>query len=156
MRSLPNIQRKLTFSLIFLATLLAILSLLLIYSDFIYYIPCSDESCFFAHLRNCDRAEYTKTGDFNILYKIEGDNFNRCNVKVFLEDLQNSIGLKDFYKNSFMECNLKFGFNSYPESDLISCSGMLKEGLQEVLIHRLKSEVARNIGEINLDIFGES
>lgn len=156
MTKLPNIRKKVTVSLIIASILFSIVVLLLIYSSFIYFAPCKDEACFFAHLKNCDRASYSKTSDYSVFYNIEGYNFNRCQVRVSIKDAQNNIGLEDIYKDTSMTCGLKFGLASYPEYNLESCTGMLKEGLQEVLINRLKVEIARNIGEIKLDIFSGS
>ncbi|VVB80727.1 Uncharacterised protein [uncultured archaeon] len=149
---LPSLKRKITSSLILVSAVFSLIILFLIYSSFVYYSPCKDEICFFSHLEKCDRATFTKSGDFNVFYRIEGYNFNKCQVKVYLDDPQNTIGLKSIYTNTSMDCNLNFGYKSYPETELSMCSGLLKEGLQEVLIERLKVEIARNVGDIKIDV----
>jgi hypothetical protein len=144
--------RKLKISFIVISLLLLVGILFFIYSSFIYYTPCNTESCFFAHLKNCDRASFFRSGDLSIDYEIQGYSFNGCQVELSLRNSTRDIGLREIYQNSEMVCNAKIGSNYYPEEDLERCSGMLKEGLQEVLIDRLKVEIARNIGDLNTDI----
>ncbi len=133
-----------------LAVIILLLVLLSLYSSLFYYKHCQDESCFLTYLSNCDRATYSKTGDFSLEYKITGYAFRQCNVDVALAAEQPD--LKDIYQNSKMVCKVKLGSVNYPESSLSQCTGILKEGFQEVIIDRLKVEVVRNIGDINLDI----
>jgi len=138
-----------------LLSVLTVAILIFVYSNFIYYAHCKDEACFLNHLKNCDRASYIKSGNLSVAYKITGQAFRTCGVEVDLENVSQSFELRPVYYNSDMSCNIKLGAEYYPEADLAKCSGLLKEGFQEVLISRLKVEIMRNIGDINLNIFGE-
>lgn len=152
MTKLPNFRKKLTFLVILITLLFIFLIGFLIYSSFFYYASCENDECFFSYLENCERVSYVVSNDFDVIYRVEGRSLAGCEVVVSIDDKDNIIGLEELYKGTNMVCNVRAGYVSYPEHDLERCSGMLKEGLQEVLIDRLKVEIARNIGEINIDI----
>lgn len=123
-----------------------------VYSSYFYYKSCNDESCFSTYLGNCDRASYIKESNLSLRYNIQGYSMGACSVKVSLLSNDDSYDLGDSYKNSVMFCRLPLGLKDYPESNLGKCKGLLKEGIQEVLINRLKIEIIRNIDELNLNV----
>ncbi len=150
------LKEKKKFSLrtvdILAAIILLIYLLISVYSSYFYYKSCNDESCFSTYLGNCDRANYIKESNLSLRYNILGYSMGACSVKVSLISNDISYNLGDSYKNSVMFCRLPLGIKDYPESNLGKCTGLLKEGIQEVLINRLKIEIIRNIDELNLNV----
>ena len=51
-----------------------------------------------------------------------------------------------------MNCMLPLGVRMIPESDIGNCHGLLKEGLQDIIIKRLHTYLVENIGQINLEV----
>lgn len=128
-----------------------VVAAIIIYFSFFYFKPCNDSTCFLNYLENCDRATYSKDGELAVNYFIEGYSKGTCNVKIELVSLSGDYKLAGYYNASNMECKSELGSLTYPEKDISACSGLLKEGLQEILINRLKVEIVKNIGEINLN-----
>lgn len=148
-------EKVLNFKNLFNILLLVLLFFVLLgvlYSSFFYYKACETETCFLNYLKDCNRATYYKEGDFSFKYKINGYFGAKCVVDVSLDSINEEIPLRKVYLNSDMGCFMPFSSYYYPDGDLSRCSGLLKEGLQEVLIQRLKTEVVNNLEDINLDI----
>ena len=76
-------------------------------------------------------------------------NQNNCNVEVILLKMKDSIINVEDLEGKSMICRVeKFG-DILPEKDMLKCSGILKEELQEIIIDRLHNYLLENIGEIN-------
>ncbi len=138
---------------IIIVSILIILFLLTFgYATFFYYKNCDSEACFFNYLKDCNRASFSRTTDLSFEYLINGYSGGKCVVSVNLISDSEEFKLGEFYKSSSMVCKLPFGQYGYPEADLSKCTGLLKEGFQEVFVNRLKTEVVNNVGELNLRI----
>ena len=89
------------------------------------------------------------TFEYKILLK-DGDD---CVVKVKLlrGDLSNQDSLA--LQSKSMKCNLPFGFVVAPEDDISKCHGLLKEGLQDLIIKKMHTYIVQNLEEINSGIF---
>ena len=51
-----------------------------------------------------------------------------------------------------MTCMLPEGIVMIPESNIGKCSGLLKEGLQDLVIRKLHTYLVQNLGRINLEV----
>jgi len=122
-----------------------------VWASFIYYKNCDAKDCFDNSLLSCSRAQYINAGNMTFFYKIEGKSNEQCvvNVELLKGDLNNQDSLKLEKKD--MECYLPLKTIMAPESDIGNCHGLLKEGLQEMIISRLNSYVVQNLGSINLE-----
>jgi hypothetical protein len=55
-----------------------------------------------------------------------------------------------------MTCFLPKGVVMIPESDIGRCHGLLKEGLQDLVIEKLHAYLVQNLGQINLEMIDVS
>ena len=53
-----------------------------------------------------------------------------------------------------MTCMLPLGVVMAPESDIGICHGLLKEGLQDLVIRKLHTYLVQNLGRLNLEVAG--
>jgi len=117
---------------------------------------CNDKACFDNALVKCKPAFFTSEGEMIFRYKIVGKQGESCMVDVWL--LKGEISNQDSLKleNQNMRCYIPLGFVSKPESDISLCHGLLKEGLQDLIISRLHNYVVQNLGKIHSDALGFS
>jgi len=121
---------------------------------FFSYEDCNDIGCFNENLEKCDKATYINQGNMTFEYKILGNSKDSCKVNVrFLTGRLNEQDLRHL-ENREMDCFIPNGVVVSPESDLDNCHGLLREGLQELVISRLHRYIVQNIGKINADLFG--
>jgi len=134
------------------AAVVLILIGILIWANFFYYKDCENQTCFNDYLVDCHRARFTLTGDMIFEYKIEGENEENCfvNVKLLQGESNDPDSLK--LEGKQMECNVPLGTIIAPESDINNCHGLLKEGLQDLIISKLHRYIVQNLGEINAEI----
>ena len=85
-------------------------------------------------------------------YTIKGVERDECEVVVQL--LQGELSNQDSIKLEMqkMTCMLPKGVVMIPESDIGNCHGLLKEGLQDLVIKKLHTYLVQNLGQINLEI----
>lgn len=122
---------------------------------FLYsYEVCQDSLCFDDNLKECDRARFIDGDDMIFEYFIKGKSGGDCEVKVEL--LQGELKNEDSgkLKGEVMTCMLPFGAVVVPESDIRVCHGLLKEGLQDLIIKKLHTYLVQNLGRLNLEIAG--
>ena len=119
-----------------------------IYFNF-YYKTCVNEECFYSSLEKCKRASFLSVGDMTFKYTIEGKSQGFCevNVKLIRGDLSNQDSLK--LQGKEMKCDLQLGDVSSPEDNIENCHGLLKEGLQDLIINKLYTYIAQNLNQIN-------
>ncbi|MBT4055858.1 hypothetical protein HOE67_01985 [Candidatus Peregrinibacteria bacterium] len=141
-------NRKKFIILIIVAALIAYLAWLIFFS----YDSCETWECFNDHLVSCDLATFLGGDDAIFEYTILGTSRNLCTVNVKL--LQGELSSQDSRKleNQEMVCNLPKGVIMIPESDIGNCHGLLKEGLQDLVIEKLHTYLVQNVGTINLEI----
>lgn len=119
----------------------------LAYTTF-YFKTCYDKACFETQLAACSKATFTSVGNMTFNYKILGVENSTCKVNAKLitgnlneQDSQKLIG-RD------MNCFLPLGLVSTPESNIDTCHGTLKEALQDIIIQKLHTYIAQNLGKI--------
>jgi len=121
-----------------------------------YSHKCSDERCFNAFLAACKRSSWIyDAADATWQYDIKGKGlscyFGKCSDCVVSAKLiQVKKGTVDIEKlqGLSMDCYLLMGFVTKPQSDLAKCHGILKEGLQDLIIVKMHSYIASNLGKI--------
>jgi len=120
---------------------------------FFSYTNCNNWNCFNSNLENCNRVKFI--GESNGLvfeYIILGSSEDICNVNIKL--LQGELSNQDSIKleNQEMICSLPLGVAIIPESNIGNCHGLLKEGLQDLIIKKLYTYLVQNLGRINLEV----
>jgi hypothetical protein len=121
---------------------------------FFSYEGCDEVGCFNDNLEKCDKATFINQGNMTFEYKILGASTDSCEVNVkFLTGRLSESDLRQL-ENREMNCFIPKGVVSAPESELDNCHGLLREGLQELVISRLHRYIVQNIGKINADLFG--
>lgn len=125
-----------------------------IWSVFFSYDKCTDKVCFDDGLRNCDKAKYIGGDEMIFEYYISGKKGDSCEVEVKL--LQGELNNADskVLEGQVMTCMLPLGVVMSPESDISLCHGLLKEGLQDLVIRKLHTYLVQNLGRLNLEVAG--
>ena len=115
------------------------------------YDECTTWECFDEYLETCDRVEFIGGQRMIFEYTIEGKNEDNCEINVEL--LQGELNNQESKKmeGHEMNCMLPYGVVMIPESDISNCHGLLKEGLQDLVIQKLYNYVVQNLGRINLE-----
>ncbi|MFA5061340.1 MAG: hypothetical protein WC494_03425 [Candidatus Pacearchaeota archaeon] len=118
----------------------------------IYSEKCESWNCFNNNLESCKRTTFVGGSEMIFRYEILGKTGDRCEVNITL--LQGEVGNQDSKKieGKSMTCSLPLGVVMIPESNLIYCSGVLKESFQELFINKLYTYIVQNLGRINLEI----
>lgn len=124
---------------------------LLGWNFFFSYDDCRDSACFNEKLADCDRARFIGGDEMIFEYVIKGKSGGNCEVVVTLlqGELNNAESIK--LENQAMTCSLPLGAVVAPESDINVCHGMLKEGLQDLIIKKLHTYLVQNLGRLNLE-----
>jgi len=140
-------KSKMVFKIVLVVALIIVIAFL---GYSLYYGTCGNDECFNNALENCKRVEYISYGNMSFAYKIEGKDQDYCSIRVKLlggefsdEDSRKLVG-KD------MVCLIPFGAIIAPESNIDNCHGLLKEGLQEIIISKLHRYISQNIGRLGV------
>lgn len=134
-------------------TLLVIIGFLWsIWYLFFSYEKCADKICFEENLKDCSKAKFVSGDSMIFNYIIRGDSGDDCEVDVKL--LQGELNNADSAKleGQTMTCMLPLGAVVVPESDISVCHGLLKEGLQDLVIRKLHTYLVQNLGRLNLEM----
>ena len=124
-----------------------------------YYKTCENQECFNSALQKCSRVRFVSQSNMLFEYKILSRWWkfwkrDKCEVSVKLirGDLSNQDSL--VLEGKSMRCSIPFGMIIAPESDINNCHGLLKEGLQDLIINKMHSYIVENINEISEEIKG--
>jgi len=119
---------------------------------FFSYSTCETWDCFNDKLGGCDKVKFIGGDDMIFEYTIEGSEGDECEVGVQL--LQGELNNQDSLKLEMhkMTCMLPKGVVMIPESNIGKCTGLLKEGLQDLVIKKLHSYLVQNLGKLNLEM----
>ncbi|NPE26457.1 hypothetical protein HNV12_00445 [Methanococcoides sp. SA1] len=137
---------------LFLATI--ILVAVVAWFWFFGYETCGDKECFDESLKNCDRAKFVGGEDMIFEYFIKGKSGETCEVGVKLLQGELDLEASERLEGQEMNCFVPLGVVVAPESDIGSCHGGLKEGLQELVIEKLHSYLVQNLGKLNFEVSG--
>ncbi|MCK4997587.1 hypothetical protein KAS08_04745 [Candidatus Pacearchaeota archaeon] len=116
------------------------------------YNECDSWECFNSGLERCSRTKFIGGTKMIFEYTIKGSKGEECEVGVQL--LQGELNNKDSLKleGNKMICMLPKGVVMIPESNIGNCHGLLKEGLQDLIIRKLHTYLVQNLGRLNLEI----
>ena len=119
---------------------------------FFGYGECDNWDCFNENLRRCDRVKFVGGTDMIFEYVIKGVSGGECEVDVelLMGELNNQDSIR--LEHQKMTCMLPEKVVMIPESNIGKCHGLLKEGLQDLVIKKLHTYLVQNLGRINLEI----
>jgi len=136
----------------FIIFIVVFVFLLVVYSIAFGYNNCDSWDCFNDNLEKCSRTKFIGESDMLFEYIIRGISDGSCEVEVRL--LRSNLNNIDSEKidGLSMTCSLPKGVVIIPESDIDACHGLLKEGLQDLMIEKLHGYLVQNLGKINLEM----
>ncbi len=131
-----------------LGIFILILLIVLVWANFFWYRECSNAQCFADYLKNCRSSKFDKTGAMQFQYRILGIREGQCAVSVKL--LQGDLNNEDSRKieGDSMDCLLPKGMVVVPEAEIAYCHGVLKEGLQDLIISKMHKYIVQNLGDV--------
>ncbi len=128
-----------------------VIAFIVIASVYLSFLPvkCKSYECFRVNMAECNPATFiNEEKEASWGYEIIGPNVNTCKVEVtLLQAKEGELSLLDFEGNN-MNCYYDRGLVAYPEEDLASCTGLLKENLQERIIQKLHEYIVDNLGSV--------
>ena len=129
---------------------LVLFLMLLVFANTIYFKECKSSFCFNYFMEGCHRTTYVYDyGNFSLEYKVLGREGESCLVEVlFLKGDENSQHLK----GESMICDNPLGTARVIGYPYNNCHGLLKEGLNDLMISGLQKYIVQNIGEINEEV----
>lgn len=147
--------RKLTSkNSIIISLVIIILGIAVLYYSGILLKPveCKDTACYKEYLLTCKKS-FLINEDKNYVYRYEilrANENSYCDVQVRLIKIKNST-TSDSEKLEGLEmiCKINRFEDILPEKNMLSCSGKLREELQEIIINRLHNVILENINKIN-------
>ncbi|MBU2576423.1 MAG: hypothetical protein KKF50_01755 [Nanoarchaeota archaeon] len=140
-----------------LALVILAVIIYVIWFFFFSYASCDNWDCFNARLERCDRVKFIGENEKMIFeYSVRGKSGDNC--KVGVELLQGELNNQDSIalEGKAMLCNLPRGVVMIPESNIGYCHGLLKEGLQDLIIKELHTILVQNLGRLNLELLDVS
>jgi hypothetical protein len=139
--------------LISLGAVALILILILLFTG---YKECDNWECFNSRLKSCSKTKFVGGSKMIFEYTIKGIKSDGCVVGVEL--LQGELNNQDSIKLEYQEmtCTLPKGVVMIPESDIGNCHGLLKEGLQDLVIKKIHTYLVQNLGRLNLELLDVS
>jgi len=136
----------------FVVLIILALAVYLVWFLFFSYKECDNWDCFNSRLGDCKRTTFIGGANMVFDYTIFGKEGGSCIVGVQL--LQGGVSDKESknLEGQKMKCALPLEVIMIPESDILNCHGVLKEGLQDLIIKKLHTYIVQNIGKINLEV----
>ena len=136
----------------FVVLIILALAVYLVWFLFFSYKDCDNWDCFNSRLEDCKRTTFIGGTTLVFDYTIEGKDDGFCVVDVKL--LQGEVSERESknLEGQEMKCSLPLGLVMIPESDILNCHGILKEGLQDLIIKKLHAYLVQNLGKINLEV----
>lgn len=142
----PNLKKRLLFALI----IIVIASIVYLGYLFIYQAEkCENLSCFQEALETCKKVFFIREDPSAVWrYEVLNGKDNTCNIEVVLLKMSEGEIVVEDLQGKSMVCEVHKGGDKFPEKDMLRCSGVLREELQEILIQRMHNYLLKNIGEI--------
>lgn len=138
----PILNKNIIILLIVIALVLSL------YFTFFNISSCDTIACFNKALAKCSNVKFANIQEeATWLYTIKGSKSDKCVVQV----KSTNVNLDEAKKieNKDMLCYIPKGMVIPPESELDNCHGLLKEGLQDIIIEKLHVYIVQNIGKIS-------
>lgn len=111
---------------------------------------CNNYNCFKDSLKKCERSTFiNEKSEATFLYRVTGSSQGKCEVLVkFLQANKGEPEIKTLVGRE-MTCTVRKGYDQYPEKNLANCTGLLKEGLQDITINKLYNYLLQNLNPSN-------
>lgn len=111
---------------------------------------CNDINCYKEYLLKCKKSFLINEDDnYAYRYEILKNNENSyCDVNVRLLKVKNGTAESEKLEGLNMICKVNKFEDIMPEKNILSCSGKLREELQEIIINRLHNTILQNLKEI--------
>lgn len=142
---------------IIISLFIIILGIALLYYSGILLKPieCRDIACYKEYLLTCKKS-FLINEDKNYVYRYEilrNNGNSYCDVQVRLIKIKTS-STSDNEKLEGLEmiCKINRFEDILPEKNMLSCSGKLREDLQEIIINNLHSIILQNLNKINEEL----
>ena len=120
------------------------------YFLFLYEKPCDDVECFVSAMKNCRPVSWIRQDEqASWLYTIKGASTgDTCKIEVKLREVKQGTIDSEILEGKKMLCIQQKGETRFPEKNIASCTGVLKEELQDLIIQRMHNYLLENVGEI--------
>lgn len=125
-----------------------VLLLIAVYFTFYSEKKCSGYECFQEAMKGCEKnvVYVNEEPEASWRYTILGTEANNCDIKVELVlAKEGTLGINKL-ENQGMVCAYPQGVSNYPEKELENCHGLLKEGLQKMIIDKLQTYIVEHLG----------
>ena len=115
-----------------------------------YERPCNNVDCFVDAIKNCRPVSWVRQDEqASWLYIIKGNTIgDSCKIQVKLLEVKQGTIDSEILEGKKMMCVQQKGDTRFPEKDISSCTGVLKEELQDLIIQRMHNYLLENVGEI--------
>ena len=137
---------------IILAIIILIIGIIIYFAYFrlLTAKECKDLECYEKSLLNCKKIWVINEDNKSVWrYEILNEaSKNSCNVKVILLKVKEATLEAEVFQGKEMICVVNKVDDIFPEKDMLRCSGVLKEKLQEIIIDRMHNYLLKNLGEI--------
>ncbi|MEK6914361.1 MAG: hypothetical protein AABW83_01810, partial [Nanoarchaeota archaeon] len=115
---------------------------------------CKDINCYKEYLLTCKKSFLVNDED-NYVYRykiLKSNGNNYCNVEVILLKIKNGTAENEKLEGLNMICKVNKFEDILPQKNMLSCSGKLREELQEIIINKLHNTILQNLEEIKKEI----
>ena len=140
-------------SLLFFVIALVILIIIIFAAYFLFFrtTNCLDKTCFENAIVGCKKVSWTRQDSSAAwTYTILGSKDQAsCEINVKLLRLNNGTIDAEGLQGEEMICNFVKGDTQYPEKDISTCHGLLKEDIQDLLIQRMHNYLLQNALQIS-------
>lgn len=109
-----------------------------------------DESCFNEAFESCNKAKYMSEEEGNLFqYSIQGQKGNDCEVEVTILEVSQEADqeTKNLFSGKSMTCYIPEN-QAFTVDTLTLCTGPLKESMYELIIQKMYSILAQNLGDL--------
>jgi hypothetical protein len=136
----------------FIVLLLILLLIASIFIGFFYRQDCKTRDCFIKAMFECKKASFISIQQ-NITwqYNVKGSSDSDCIVSVRSLNVKIDPEAAKKLENKEMDCYIpkKLAGSFMPEAKIEYCRGLLKEGLQDLIIEKMHIYILQNIGQFN-------
>jgi len=145
-------KKGIIISIIVVASILAIVG---IYFTWFFQYSCSDLNCFQAYQEKCAKAIVIREADTTTWqYEIKGEKNELCVIQTTILKVKEGQIDRKILEGTSMDCSLPLGSKTLPENDLNKCHGILKEGIQQIIIKNAHAQILANIGKVSSELEG--
>ena len=142
-------KKRQEYSIFIPLFLIFIFGILVVYMS--YEKDCEyDSICFEKAFEFCDKAKYLNEEEGNLFqYNIVGKKGSDCEVEVTILEVSSEADqdTKDLFSGKSMTCYIPEN-QAFTVDTLTLCTGPLKESMYELIIQKMYSILAQNLGDL--------